>query len=155
MKIPVTRPATSSANPSRGEPGVSTPQTATGSSTETPVHTPTWTALTSRADAAIAAPRAVMSVNSLSSSSVSPPLTGDSFVGNWSGKSIHDFYAFVSSAMPQGLAGDLKPEQYSDIIAYILAANGAKPGAVAFDKNSGVKIGAVADGRIVPAVTGP
>jgi mono/diheme cytochrome c family protein len=84
-----------------------------------------------------------------------PPLTGDSFVGNWSGKSIHDFYAFVSSAMPQGLAGDLKPEQYSDIIAYILAANGAKPGAAAFDKNSSVKIGAVADGRIVPAVTGP
>jgi len=84
-----------------------------------------------------------------------PPLTGDSFVGNWSGKSIHDFYAFVSSAMPQGLAGDLSADQYSNIIAYILAANGAKPGAVAFDKNSGVKIGAVADGRIVPAVTGP
>ena len=40
-------------------------------------------------------------------------------------------------------------------LAYILAANGAKPGAVAFDTNSGVKIGTIADGRIVPAVTGP
>jgi cytochrome c5 len=84
-----------------------------------------------------------------------PPLTGDIFVADWAGKSLHDFYAFVSTAMPQGLAGDLKPEQYSAIIAYILAANGGKPGAAAFDKDSKVKIGAVADGRIVPAVTGP
>jgi len=81
-----------------------------------------------------------------------PPLTGGVFVADWSGKSIQDFYAFVSTAMPQGLAGDLSQVQYSDIIAYILAANGATPGTAAFDKDSGVKIGAVADGKIVAAV---
>jgi len=77
---------------------------------------------------------------------------GRGFVADWSGKSIQDFYAFVSTAMPQGLAGDLSQVQYSDIIAYILAANGATPGTAAFDKDSGVKIGAVADGKIVAAV---
>lgn len=84
-----------------------------------------------------------------------PPLTGDSFVADWSGKSVHQFYAFVSSAMPQGLAGDLTEPQYSDIIAYILAANGAKPGTASFDKNSSTRIGAIADGKIVPSVIGP
>ena len=49
-----------------------------------------------------------------------------------------DYYTFCGECHGDGLAG-----------------NGAKPGAVAFDKSSAVKIGAVADGRIVPAVTGP
>src|ERR1700760_3095753 len=78
-----------------------------------------------------------------------PPLTGETFNADWSTKSIHDFYAFVSSAMPQGLAGDLSPQSYSSIIAYILAANGAKPGAVPLSKDSSVKLGAIADGKIV------
>jgi mono/diheme cytochrome c family protein len=90
--------------------------------------------------------------DALAGSGEVPPLTGDIFVADWSGKSIHDFYAFVSTAMPQGLAGDLKPEQYSAIIAYILAANGAKPGMAALDKDSDIKIGAIADGKIVAAV---
>jgi hypothetical protein len=64
-------------------------------------------------------------------------------------------YAFVSTAMPQGLAGDLSPEICSDIIAYILAANGAKPGPAPFNSNSNIKIGAVANGQIVPAAITP
>ena len=63
--------------PRQRRPGVRTPHTAAGSKIDTPTHTPTCTALTSRAEAAIAAPRAVMSVSSLSSSSVSSSLTGD------------------------------------------------------------------------------
>jgi S-disulfanyl-L-cysteine oxidoreductase SoxD len=90
--------------------------------------------------------------DNLAGSGEVPPLTGDTFNGDWSNKSIHDFYAFVSTAMPQGLAGDLSPESYSNIIAYILAANGAKPGAAPFDRNSTVKLGTITDGKIVPSV---
>lgn len=88
----------------------------------------------------------------LAGSGEAPPLTGDTFTATWSSKSIHDYYVFVSAAMPQGLAGDLSPESYSGIIAYILAANGAKPGPAPFNKDSAVKIGDVTNGRIVAAV---
>jgi hypothetical protein len=54
--------------------------------------------------------------------------------------------------MPQGLEGDLKPEEYASIIAYLLAANGAKPGAAPFTGKSDVKIGDITNGRIVPSV---
>jgi mono/diheme cytochrome c family protein len=84
-----------------------------------------------------------------------PPLTGEGFNADWSQKNIHDFYAFVSTAMPQGLAGDLSAEKYSGIIAYILAANGAKPGTAPFNKDSSVKIGDIANGQIVPAIIAP
>jgi mono/diheme cytochrome c family protein len=93
--------------------------------------------------------------DNLAGSGEVPPLTGESFSANWSQKNIHDFYAFVSTAMPQGLAGDLSAEKYSGIIAYILAANGAKPGPAPFNKDSMTKIGDVANGQIVPAVIAP
>jgi cytochrome c len=93
--------------------------------------------------------------DNLAGSGEVPPLTGESFNADWSQKSIHDFYAFVSTAMPQGLAGDLSAEKYSGIIAYILAANGAKPGPAPFNKDSMTKIGDIANGQIVPAVIAP
>jgi cytochrome c553 len=81
-----------------------------------------------------------------------PPLTGPSFAHDVSKETIRDFYRYVSTAMPQGLEGDLKPEQYSDIITFLLAANGAKPGSMPFDKNSSEVIGSIANGVEVPAV---
>ena len=54
--------------------------------------------------------------------------------------------------MPQGLEGELKPEEYSSIIAYLLAANGAKPGPTPFTGKSDVKIGDITDGRIAASV---
>ncbi|CAG7025344.1 hypothetical protein PICSAR16_04518 [Mycobacterium avium subsp. paratuberculosis] len=93
MKMPTTSPATTSASHAHGRPGVKTPHTAAGSTIDTPTHSPTWTALTNRAEAAIAAPRAVMSVNSLSCSSDSSSLTG----------------ATVSTGMPSRRANRSRP----------------------------------------------
>ena len=81
-----------------------------------------------------------------------PPLGGAFFSADWSKYSIGKLYAFVSNAMPQGLEGDLKPAEYSDIIAFLLAADGARPGTTAFDKNSSVNIGSIISGVPVPAV---
>jgi hypothetical protein len=61
-------------------------------------------------------------------------------------------FAFVSNAMPQGLEGDLKPDEYAAVVAYILAANGAQPGAAMFTGKSDTRIGAIANGQLVPDV---
>jgi mono/diheme cytochrome c family protein len=81
-----------------------------------------------------------------------PPLGGAFFSGDWAKYSVSQLYAFVSNAMPEGLEGELKPEEYSSIIAYLLAANGAKPGPAPFTGKSDVKIGDIITGRIVPSV---
>ena len=81
-----------------------------------------------------------------------PPLTGPFFSQDWSKYSVSQLYAFVANTMPQGLEGELKPEEYSSIIAYLLAANGAKPGSATFTGKSDVKIGAIADGKTVSSV---
>jgi cytochrome c len=81
-----------------------------------------------------------------------PPLGGGFFSADWSKYNIAKLYAFVSNAMPQGLEGELKPEEYSDIIAFLLAADGARPGTAAFDKNSSVTIGSIISGVTAPAV---
>lgn len=81
-----------------------------------------------------------------------PPLTGALFNTDWSKQSVGGFFAYISNAMPQGLEGDLTPEEYATITAYVMAANGAKPGTAAFAGKSDVKIGAIANGKIVPGV---
>ena len=81
-----------------------------------------------------------------------PGLTGPIFNQDWSSSSLGGFYAYIYNAMPQGLEGDLKPEEYSSITAYVLAANGAKPGQAPFTGKSDVKISAIANGKIVSSV---
>ena len=82
-----------------------------------------------------------------------PPLTGPNFNQDWSKYTIRVLYQYASKTMPDGLAGDLDAKTYRNILAFLLAANGAKPGAAPFDPNSGTKIGDIANGRLVPAVT--
>jgi mono/diheme cytochrome c family protein len=81
-----------------------------------------------------------------------PPLTGPLFDQDWSKQSAGVMFAFVSNAMPQGLEGELKPEEYAGVVAYILAANGAKPGTTAFNGKSDIKIGTIANSKLVPSV---
>jgi hypothetical protein len=71
---------------------------------------------------------------------------------DWAKYDVSKLYAFVANAMPQGLEGELKPEEYSSIIAYLLAANDAKPGSSPFNGKSDVKIGSIITGKIVPSV---
>lgn len=54
--------------------------------------------------------------------------------------------------MPQGLEGDLKPKTYSNIVAFLLAANGAKTGSAPLNPDSGMKIGDIANGNTVLAI---
>ena len=81
-----------------------------------------------------------------------PALTGEVFKHDWSKSTVGQFYAYISNAMPQGLEGELKPDEYSTITAYVMAANGAKPGTTTFTGKSDIKITNITDGKIVPSV---
>jgi mono/diheme cytochrome c family protein len=82
-----------------------------------------------------------------------PPLTGALFNQDWSKYTIKTLYQYVSKTMPDGLAGDLSANTYSQIVSFLLAANGAKAGPTAFDPNSNITIGDIANGVTVYAVT--
>ena len=51
--------------------------------------------------------------------------------------------------MPAGAPGSLTEDQYTNITAYLLWANGAKPGSNAFSKSTDVKVSSIADGKVV------
>jgi alcohol dehydrogenase (cytochrome c) len=51
--------------------------------------------------------------------------------------------------MPAGAPGSLSEDQYTNITAYLLWANGAKPGTATFSKNTDVKVSTIANGKVV------
>jgi mono/diheme cytochrome c family protein len=81
-----------------------------------------------------------------------PALTGHDFQEDWLNKSAGQLFRFASTNMPLNNAGMLPRDTYVDLVAFILAVNGARPGPAAFTGDSDVRIGAIADGRTVAAV---
>jgi alcohol dehydrogenase (cytochrome c) len=56
-------------------------------------------------------------------------MAGNRFMAKWgSGKSVDDLYYITRTQMPYGAGGTLSNQQYIDIIAYTLQANGYRPG---------------------------
>ena len=49
--------------------------------------------------------------------------TTDDFLKNHTGKPLHALYEVVADTMPMDNPGTLKPQQYADLVAYILALN--------------------------------
>ena len=54
---------------------------------------------------------------------MAPPLTGKSFMDNWTDTTASDLFQKISVAMPADDPGTLKKEQTADIVAYILGTN--------------------------------
>ena len=84
----------------------------------------------------------------LSGSGEQPPLAGPSFMATWGKRSVRDFYEDIRASMPYGRAGSLDASTYQNITAFVLSANGAKPGSRPFDGSSTTPISAVASGQI-------
>jgi mono/diheme cytochrome c family protein len=57
-----------------------------------------------------------------------PALRGESFTGSRHGQSVGDLFSVISATMPPGRAGGLSPEEYVDIVAYVLNQNAFPPG---------------------------
>jgi mono/diheme cytochrome c family protein len=81
-----------------------------------------------------------------------PPLAGPVFLEDWSAKSTHQLFRFARANMPFNAAGSLPEESYLNLIAFILAVNGAKPGPTPFTRDSDVIIGSIVSGNLVVPV---
>lgn len=54
--------------------------------------------------------------------------TGKNFQAKWDGTSVADAYDLISSIMPDGNPGSLKPQEYIDVIAFFLKQSGYPEG---------------------------
>jgi mono/diheme cytochrome c family protein len=59
-----------------------------------------------------------------------PPLRGPAFLQRWGGRSVEALFTFTRTQMPQGGPNTLPAQQYADLVAMILSANGHDPGDV-------------------------
>jgi mono/diheme cytochrome c family protein len=49
--------------------------------------------------------------------------TGPVFTAKWNGKPLLELYAYVRDLMPKNDPGTLSPEEYADVLAYMLRIN--------------------------------
>lgn len=59
-----------------------------------------------------------------------PSLVGPEFMFGWKQKNAADLQAYIKTKMPPGNVGNLSDQQYADIVAFMLKANGQSPNAV-------------------------
>lgn len=77
------------------------------------------------------------------------PLVGRAFLSGWSDKTVQDLYVKIHTSMPLGRPKSLTQQVYIDIVAYILASNGARTGLATLTPNSTIKIGSIASKNAV------
>jgi alcohol dehydrogenase (cytochrome c) len=58
-----------------------------------------------------------------------PPLKGVPFNQQWGGKTADALFTYISTKMPPSNRGGLSEQSYTQILAFMLAANGLQPGA--------------------------
>lgn len=51
------------------------------------------------------------------------------FVGKWEGKPLSELFQYIRDEMPKNEPGSLAPEEYADVLTYILRLNGVPAGA--------------------------
>ena len=49
--------------------------------------------------------------------------TGVAFQKTWNGRSLSELYDYISTKMPKNEPGSLAPEEYADVLAYLLKLN--------------------------------
>jgi mono/diheme cytochrome c family protein len=65
---------------------------------------------------------------SLNDGQFGSPLKGASFESDWTGRSLGALGNFLQQRMPPGAVGRMTLEEYTDILAYLLSANGVEAG---------------------------
>ena len=84
----------------------------------------------------------------LAGSGEQPALAGAPFMAAWGRRSTKEFYDDIRAEMPYGKAGSLDAATYQNITAFVMSANGAKPGTTAFDGTQSVQISTIATGQV-------
>lgn len=59
---------------------------------------------------------------------VMPPLSGDTFKGNWNGRPLSDLYDKIRKTMPRDDPGTISLKVNADVLAYVLKFNGFPAG---------------------------
>ena len=59
-----------------------------------------------------------------------PELKGPGFAAKWNGKPLADLYAYTRTQMPKGNGDSLPPQDYADIVAFMLSQNGIPSGTI-------------------------
>jgi mono/diheme cytochrome c family protein len=54
--------------------------------------------------------------------------TGTVFRTKWNGKPLSDLYGYISEQMPKNEPASLSPEEYTDVMTYVLKLNGMPAG---------------------------
>ena len=75
-----------------------------------------------------------------------PQLAGSNFMSSWGARTLSDLIAFMQSTMPPA-GGALPADTYVNLAAFILDANGARPGSQALSAASTAPIRSVASGQ--------
>jgi hypothetical protein len=57
-----------------------------------------------------------------------PQLTGMAFLDRWREDTLEPLFTFMKTRMPGNLPGSLEERSYTDVLAYVLQANGLPPG---------------------------
>ena len=69
-----------------------------------------------------------------------PELTGAGFQEVWGSKTSTDLFAHIKANMPPGEAGSLSDQEYVEVVAYVLKANGHAAGTQALAANAAVAL---------------
>jgi len=65
---------------------------------------------------------------SLGGADQSPPLAGSAFLGNWNGLTLADLHDRIRTTMPSDSVGIVDRQVVTDVVAYMLKANGFPAG---------------------------
>ncbi len=62
--------------------------------------------------------------------------SGGTFEKLWRGKTLGDLFGYVSTMMPKNDPGSLNPDQYADVLAYVLKMNALPAGKIELPADS-------------------
>ena len=80
-----------------------------------------------------------------------PALAGKEFAGGIFGRRpVAQLYTFIHDTMPFCQGGSLANDAYTNIVAFLLEANGAKPGNEPLTSTASVKLGDIITGETPP-----
>jgi mono/diheme cytochrome c family protein len=54
--------------------------------------------------------------------------TGEAFLESWAGQPLGELYDVMRTTMPEDNPGSLKPQQYADVLSFVLKLNGFPAG---------------------------
>jgi alcohol dehydrogenase (cytochrome c) len=92
--------------------------------------------------------------DNLSGEGEAPALAGKAFMVSFGNKTTRDLFGIVKTEMPLSAPGSLSDETYTNLVAFLLHASGARTGTTALTPMTAIKISTIATGTVAPDVAG-